>query len=118
PARPPPKVASARADVPGAEDLTALLIERRTRIRRPAAFLASLWAVAVLALLNVTPVGAATAAGGPTKLVNPDVTPRSGTTSTTIVFEVGYRNREGSPPDHVDVIIDGVAHAMAATGTS
>src|SRR5262249_24722245 len=51
------------------------------------------------------------------KLVNPSVTPRSGTTSTTIVFEVGYRNREGTAPDFVDVLVDGVAHRMTATST-
>src|SRR5262245_26225891 len=111
------KVASARAHVPDAEASQRVLIERRTRNRRPlAALVVAVWAAFVVVLANVAPAVAATTAG-PTKLVNPSVSPRSGTTSTKIVFEVGYRNRTGTAPDRVDVVIDGVRHRMTATGT-
>ena len=53
---------------------------------------------------------------GPTKLLDPIVSPRSGTPSTTIHFDVSYRNREGSAPDHVSVVIDGTAHTMTDDG--
>lgn len=84
------------------------------RSRRPAATaLVSLWAALVLVLALVGPV---LANQGPTKLYDPAASPRTGSPTTTIVFTVGYRNREGSAPDHVSVIIDGVAHAMTGSG--
>jgi hypothetical protein len=102
--------------VPGAEASQRVSIERRTPNRRPLAILVvALWAAFMVVLATVGP--ALAVVGGPTKLVNPSVSPRSGTTSTRIVFEVGYRNRAGTAPDHVDVVIDGVRHRMAATGT-
>jgi uncharacterized membrane protein YgcG len=89
---------------------------RRTRSRRPAAaIVAAVWAVL---LLGLAAVGPALAVEGPTKLDNPKVTPRSGTTTTTIAFEVRYRNREGSAPDHINVLIDGTAHRMSGSGTT
>jgi hypothetical protein len=66
----------------------------------------------VLALVLVTPAIAATR--GPTKLSDPQVSPRTATPTTTVQFSVTYRNREGSPPDAVSVVIDGRAHAMTA----
>ena len=63
-------------------------------------------------LLLVTPVAAGPA--GPTRLADPSVTPRFGTTATTVAFSVVYRNREGSGPDWVRVVIDGVARDMHA----
>jgi hypothetical protein len=53
---------------------------------------------------------------GPTRLSDPTVSPRTGTPTTTIAFEVTYRNREGSAPARVSVVIDGVAHAMTSDG--
>jgi hypothetical protein len=76
-------------------------------------FGASLGAIA-LALSLVAPVAAVE---GPTKLFDAAVGPASGTPSTTIVFEVSYRNREGSPPDHVSVVIDGTRRAMTSDGS-
>ncbi|MCU0483948.1 MAG: hypothetical protein MUC54_06735, partial [Chloroflexi bacterium] len=67
--------------------------------------------IAWLALL-VAPVGAAVR--GSTRLSAPDVTPRTGTTSTIVVFTVVYRNREGSPPDWVRVRVAGATHEMRA----
>ncbi|MEA2519067.1 MAG: hypothetical protein QOF49_1147, partial [Chloroflexota bacterium] len=88
--------------------------EQRARFRRPVPSpWASLCAALVLVLLVVAP---ALANQGPTKLYEPAVSPRTGTPTTTIVFEVLYRNREGSAPDHVSVVIDGVAHAMTGSG--
>jgi len=95
-----------------------LLIVRRTRTRsrRPAVVpLAALWAAILIALGLVVPV---LAVEGPTKLFDPSVSPSSGLATTTIRFAVSYRNHEGSPADHVFVVIDGAAHAMTADGTS
>lgn len=64
---------------------------------------------AVFALALVTP---ALAVAGPTKLSDPGVSPRSATPSDVVSFEVTYRNREGSPPDEVRVVIDGVPYPM------
>ncbi len=75
----------------------------------------ALGAVSVLLLTLAMPVGAVE---GPTKLFDPAVAPRAGTPTTTITFSVLYRNREGSAPDHVNVLIDGVAHAMSGEGMS
>ena len=76
---------------------------------------AALWAAVFVLLAAVLPV---LAVEGPTKLENASVAPRTGTPTTTITFGVRYRNREGSEPDHVHVIIDGVAHAMTGSGTT
>jgi uncharacterized membrane protein YgcG len=87
---------------------------RRTQHRRPAAIpLAALCAALFVVFALVAPV---LAVEGPTKLIDPQVSPRSATPTTTIVFAVTYRNREGSAPEHVSVIVDGVAHAMTSDG--
>ncbi len=89
---------------------------RRHHQRRPAATpLAALCAALFVVLTLVAPV---LANEGSTDLVDPSVSPRTGTPSTTISFEVSYRNREGSPADHVSVVIDGTAHEMASDGTT
>jgi hypothetical protein len=88
----------------------------RTRTRRPAAVpLAALWAALLIVLGLVVPV---LAVEGPTKLFDPSVSPTSGLPTTTIHFAVTYRNREGSPVDHVNVIIDGTAHRMTSNGST
>jgi hypothetical protein len=76
--------------------------------------LATVAAAAFLLLYAVMPVGANT---GPTKLYDPSVSPGGGTTATTITFTVGYRNREGSAPAYVRVVIDGTAHEMHGGAT-
>ena len=87
---------------------------RRTPQRRPAAIpLAALCAALFVVLGLVAPV---LAVEGPTKLIDPKVSPRTGSPTTTITFEVKYRNREGSAPEHVTVFVDGVGHAMRSTG--
>jgi hypothetical protein len=81
---------------------------RRTEFRRSAARpLVSLWAALAIVLVLAAP---ALANEGPTKLFDPAVSPRTATPTTTITFQVSYRNREGSAADHVSVLIDGVGH--------
>jgi hypothetical protein len=88
----------------------------RTRSRRPAVIpLAALWAAILIAFALVVPV---LAVEGPSKLFNPSISPAAGLPTTTIHFAVDYRNREGSPADHVDVIVDGAHHRMVSAGTS
>ncbi|HEX5822916.1 MAG TPA: SH3 domain-containing protein [Candidatus Limnocylindrales bacterium] len=88
----------------------------RSRTRRLAtAPLAALWAALLIVLGLVVPV---LAVEGPTKLFDPSVSPTSGLPTTTIHFAVSYRNREGSPVDHVNVIVDGTAHRMTDDGST
>jgi hypothetical protein len=67
----------------------------------------------LLVLALVVPAGAVE---GPTKLYDPSVSARTATPTTTITFTVEYRNREGSAPAWVRVVIDGVAHNMTGDG--
>jgi hypothetical protein len=67
----------------------------------------------LLVLALVVPAGAVE---GPTKLFDPSASPGSGTPKTTITFSVEYRNREGSAPAYVRVLIDGTAHNMTGDG--
>ena len=90
-------------------------IQRRTLHRRPEALLVALVGALLVIFALVAPV---LANEGPTRLYGASVSPRSGTPSTTITFEVGYRNREGSAPASVSVVIDGTSHAMAGSGST
>ncbi len=94
-----------------------LIIRRaRTGTRRSAAVpLAALWVAVLIVLGLVVPV---LAVEGPTKLFNPSGSPTSGHPTTAIHFAVSYRNREGSPPDEIVVIVDGVNHAMTGDGSA
>jgi hypothetical protein len=90
--------------------------QRRTQFRRIAASpLIAACAAVVVAFALVLPV---LAVEGSTKLLDPAVSPRTGTTATKITFTVVYRNREGSAADYVKVVIDGTAHLMTSDGTS
>jgi hypothetical protein len=86
---------------------------RGSRGARP--ILGALVTVFVLLLALVLPAGAVE---GPTKLFDASAGPRTGTPTTTIAFTVTYRNREGSAPEYVRVLIDGTPHKMAGTGTN
>jgi hypothetical protein len=91
-------------------------IRRRNQFRRVAASpLIAACAAVLVVLALVLPV---LAVEGSTKLLDPSVSPRTGTTATTIVFKVVYRNREGSAADYVKVVIDGKAHLMSSDGTT
>lgn len=76
--------------------------------------LTALLAAGLLLLAVVLP--ALAAAVGPSKLENPTVDPRTGTTSTPITFTVAYRNTQGQPPDYVRVVVAGAIYAMQASG--
>ncbi|HEV8488867.1 MAG TPA: hypothetical protein VGQ58_03670 [Candidatus Limnocylindrales bacterium] len=69
-------------------------------------------ATVLLAVLALPAVAA-----GQTKLSRPSVAPSSGTTATTFVLKVTYRNRDGEAPGYVRVVIGGRAYAMAPSGT-
>ena len=75
----------------------------------------AVFAAVALACLLALPAVAVT---GPTRLLEPSVSPTSGTPQTVIRFEVTYRNREGSPPDAVDVVVGGSSHPMSPTSAS
>jgi hypothetical protein len=66
-----------------------------------------------LVLALVVPAGAVE---GPTRLFDPSASDTSATPTTTITFTVTYRNREGSAPAYVRVVIDGHAHDMTGDG--
>ena len=57
------------------------------------------------------------AAVGPTKLENPSVDPRTGTTATAITFSVTYRSVKGSAPGYVRVVVGSTTFPMSATGS-
>ena len=77
--------------------------------------LAAMLAAGMLLLAIVLP--ALAGAVGTTKLENPGVDPRSGTTATQITFTVTYRNTQDLPPDYVRVVVNGVTYAMHASGS-
>lgn len=78
---------------------------------RRASVLSAALAAAMFALLALA--GPAWATSGPTRLLDPSVSPREAPPGTPIEFAVTYRNREGSAPDYVRVVVDGAAHPMA-----
>ncbi|HEX5828849.1 MAG TPA: hypothetical protein VFY23_15090, partial [Candidatus Limnocylindrales bacterium] len=83
-------------------------------LRRPA--LRAALAAALLVAVSVLPATAAS--GGPTSLVNAEVSPRSGTTKTTIDFAVTYRNSQGAEPQYVRVKIGDAVHDMRPSTAS
>ena len=91
------------------------VIHRQTAARGPRQLVGSAMAAALLLVALALPVGAVE---GPTRLFDPSASPGTGTPTTTITFTVGYRNREGSAPAYVRVLIDGTPHAMTGDGGS
>ena len=51
---------------------------------------------------------------GPTRLLDPSVSPAQATPSTPVTLAVTYRNREGSPPDYVRVVVGSVTHDLSS----
>ena len=78
--------------------------------------LTAMLAAGVLLLAIVLPAMAG--AVGPTKLENPTVDPRTGTTATPITLIVTYRNTQGQAPDYVRVVVGESTYAMHATGAT
>jgi hypothetical protein len=68
----------------------------------------------LLVLAVAAPAGAVE---GPTRLFDPVVSPTTATPTTTVTLRVEYRNREGSAPAYVRVVIDGQAHEMLGDGS-
>ena len=84
-----------------------------TRLARPARSLPAAFAAALVLLVGV--VGTAWAITGPTRLSDPAVSERTVTGPVPITFSVTYRNREGSAPDHVWLVVDGASFPMTGT---
>jgi len=105
------------------------MVQRLPTRPRPARVIAATIAALTLALLAVLPALAGAPNGGPnggaassgaigwTKLDDPSVTPRHAGAGTPITFEVTYRNVHGIAPAYVRVVVDGISHAMAGSGT-
>lgn len=72
-------------------------------------------AAVLLVVITVLPV---LAVSGPTRLSDPQATPTSATSDTTVTLAVTYRNSEGSPPDYVRVSVAGSTLAMTPSATS
>ena len=64
-------------------------------------------------LIGLAVVAPVLAVAGPTKLSDPAVSPREALVGQSVTFSVTYRNREGSPPGAVEVIVGGARHVMA-----
>lgn len=75
-------------------------------------------AAVVAGLVCLALVLPALAAVGPTKLENPTVTPRSGTTATIVTLAVTYRSTQGTGPDYVRVVVGDTTFPMSATATN
>jgi hypothetical protein len=54
---------------------------------------------------------------GPTKLLEPDVAPRTADAATPVTFSITYRNAHALPPDYVRVAVAGGTYAMSGAGT-
>ena len=54
---------------------------------------------------------------GPTKLLDPEVTPRTADTATPVTFTVTYWNAHDLPPDYVRVVVAGVTWPMTGAGS-
>jgi len=87
-----------------------LAIGIRTGKRDVWSRIAALAGAALLLVSLVVPVTAA----GPNRLSGADVSPRTGTPTTTIVATVWYRSNDGSEPEWVRVAFDGATHDMSA----
>jgi hypothetical protein len=100
--------------MPGAEALSVSVIRAHPTPRGAGYLLRAATAAWLLVLALVVPVGAVE---GPTKLFDASVSPTTATPTTTITLSVVYRNREGSAPAYVRVVIDGTPHDMTSDGS-
>ena len=87
----------------------------RLRERRGVSRAARSWlgALAVASLLLIALAVPMDAASSKTKLASATVSPRSGTTATTITVSVVYQNANGSRAEHVSVLFDSLVYEMA-----
>ena len=85
-------------------------MERRLAARGARSWVAAVATALILLVLLAVPMSAATTR---TKLSNAAVTPRSGTTATTIAVSVTYQNANGSRADTVSVAFGSRIYLMA-----
>ncbi|MEO8468245.1 MAG: SH3 domain-containing protein [Chloroflexota bacterium] len=90
---------------------------QRVRDRQTRLSLQLVGAMIGAGLLCLALVLPALGAVGPTKLENPLVSPRTGTTATVITFSVTYRSVKGSAPEYVRVVVGPSTFPMTATGS-
>jgi hypothetical protein len=88
-------------------------VRRSTAQRGAGRWLAAIASATVLLLSLALPAGAAVVT-----LNDAKVSPRSGTTATTITFKVRYKNSSGAPAAYVRVLVGGTPHDMTAAGDS
>jgi hypothetical protein len=91
--------------------LSVLVRDERKRVHEVWAWLGAIAAAMLLLAALATPMAAA--APSKTTLSNAVVSPRTGTTATTIQISVVFRNSDGSRADGVTAIVGAVKHAMS-----
>lgn len=115
---PPP--CSRRQPVPKVREAEAaslvFVIPGRVRAWRAQSAVAAIVATLALVAGLVLPVSAAP--NGPTRLSDPQVSPTAAAPGTRITLAVSYRNREGSPPDFVRVVVGGATHQLTPSDGS
>jgi len=84
--------------------------------RRVRSLVASIVATFVLVAGFALPVLAVTT--GPTRLLDPSIAPAEATPSTPVTLAVTYRNREGSPPDFVRVVVGSATYDLSSLNGS
>ena len=89
-----------------------LVWDGRKRTREAGAWIGAVGAAMLLLAALATPMAAA--APSKTTLSNAVVSPRTGTTATTIFISVVFRNSDGSRSDGVTATVGGQKHVMAA----
>ncbi|HEV8403601.1 MAG TPA: SH3 domain-containing protein [Candidatus Limnocylindrales bacterium] len=93
-----------------------LVWDERRRTHEVWAWLAALAAAVLLLAALATPMAAA--APSKTTLSNAVVSPRTGTTATTILISVVFRNSDGSRSDGVTATVGTIKHAMSPSASA
>ncbi|MEW5990219.1 MAG: SH3 domain-containing protein [Chloroflexota bacterium] len=91
------------------------VVRDRRPARRARELLVAAWGAALLLLALTLPV--AGAPPGPTKLLDPVVSPRATDAATPVTFTITYRNAHALPPDYVRVAVGEQRYAMAGNGS-
>jgi hypothetical protein len=90
------------------------------RTRVPVRGVRELLAAAFAAALLILAVGVPVFAGqppGPTKLLDPEVSPRTADTATPVTFSVTYWNAHDLPPEYVRVVVGGATWSLQGSGS-
>ncbi len=113
PAAPPPDILDLGVGLPPVPGRLSLLVwDGRKRAREAGAWIGAVAAAMLLLAALATPMAAA--APSKTTLSNAVVSPRTGTTATTIFISVVFRNADGSRSDGVTATVGAEKHVMAA----